>query len=191
MKRIPDPPGKLRIIAGSLKNSKLPIPELPGLRPTSDRVRETLFNWLAPVIEGARCLDVFAGTGALGIEALSRGASDVDFLERDSRLASLLRENLTRLRQRADVRVADALAALAEAPARSYDIVFLDPPFTVDLWESAALALESNGWLAANAFVYVESPADRTLSLPPTWTLHRQGKAGAVRYALYRRSAKL
>src|SRR5512142_1045891 len=96
-------PGKLRIIGGSLRGSRLVVPDLPGLRPTPDRVRETLFNWLMPVIEGAQCLDLFAGTGALGIEALSRGAAGVDFVETDAKLAELLRANLARLKQAASV----------------------------------------------------------------------------------------
>ncbi|HSE11103.1 MAG TPA: 16S rRNA (guanine(966)-N(2))-methyltransferase RsmD, partial [Rudaea sp.] len=102
--------GKLRIIGGSLRGSKLAVDDVAGLRPTPDRVRETLFNWLAPIIDGARCLDLFAGTGALGVEALSRGAASVDFVERDPRLAQSLRQNLQRLRQAdATVRCADAL----------------------------------------------------------------------------------
>ena len=183
--------GKLRIIGGSLRGSKLAVADLPGLRPTPDRVRETLFNWLAPVIDGARCLDLFAGTGALGIEALSRGAAEVDFVERDPRLARALRDNLARLRQSARVREGDALAVLIEVPTRPYDLVFVDPPFDANLWGSAAAALEGTGWLADNAMVYVESPVNAAFDLPATWQAHRESSAGAVRYALYRRSAKL
>lgn len=183
--------GKLRIIGGSLRGSKLAVADLPGLRPTPDRVRETLFNWLAPVIDGARCLDLFAGTGALGIEALSRGAAEVDFVERDPRLARALRDNLARLRQSARVREGDGLAVLNEASVRPYDLVFVDPPFDTNLWESAAAALEEKGWLADNAMVYVESPVNAAFDLPATWQAHRESSAGAVRYALYRRSAKL
>ena len=183
-------PGKLRIIGGSLRGSKLAVPDAPGLRPTPDRVRETLFNWLMPVIDGARCLDLFAGTGALGIEALSRGAAWTDFVETDPRLAQALRDNLARLKQtQAAVSVGDALALLDTPPAALYDIVFVDPPFPAALWESAANALEDHGWLRDGAFVYLEMPAQRHPALPGNWQLHRESHAGAVRYALYRRHA--
>jgi 16S rRNA (guanine966-N2)-methyltransferase len=183
------PPGKLRIVAGSLRGSRLAVPDRPGLRPTSDRVRETLFNWLMPVIEGARCLDLYAGTGALGIEAISRGAAACTFVESDRMLARELRENLARLKvENACVIEGDALATLA-GKAEPFDIVFLDPPFGGDLWEASGECLETRGWLAANAWIYVESPADAALALPPTWMLHRESQAGAVRFALYRRAA--
>ena len=184
--------GKLRIVGGSLRGSKLAIADVAGLRPTPDRVRETLFNWLAPSIAGARCLDLFAGTGALGIEALSRGAARVDFVERDARLAQQLRDNLARLKQTdASVRNADALSLLMEAPELAYDLAFLDPPFDADLWDVATQRLEAQGWLGVNALIYIESPASVAPSPPLTWRLHRENRAGAVRYALYRRSAKL
>ncbi|HEX7917465.1 16S rRNA (guanine(966)-N(2))-methyltransferase RsmD [Rudaea sp.] len=185
-------PGKLRIVGGDLRGSKLAVADFEGLRPTPDRVRETLFNWLAPYIAGAHCLDLFAGTGVLGIEALSRGAAQVDFIERDARLAQALRENLVRLRQESGrVRCADALAVLREPPAQPRDLVFLDPPFASNLWDESAQLLEANAWLASAALIYVESPLERTLQLPSAWQPHREGRAGAVRYALYRRSAKL
>jgi len=196
MRMVPPAPassasGRLRIIGGSLRGSRLSVADLPGLRPTPDRVRETLFNWLMPVIDGARCLDLFAGTGALGIEALSRGAREVDFIERDPRLARSLRDNLARLHQPASVREGDALAVLDGAPERPYDLVFVDPPFDTGLWASACSALEAHGWLTPNTMIYVESPADAAFDLPPDWQPYREGKAGAVRYALYRRSIKL
>jgi 16S rRNA (guanine966-N2)-methyltransferase len=182
-------PGKLRIVAGHLRGSRLLVPDIAGLRPTPDRVRETLFNWLAPVIEGARCLDLFAGTGALGIEALSRGAAACLFVERDRALAKLLREYLARLKVAgATVLETDASAVLARK-AEPHDIVFLDPPFAANLWHESAEDLERGGWLAENAFIYVESPADAAFALPSRWIAHREGRAGAVRYALYRRAA--
>ncbi len=186
-------PGKLRIIGGSLRGSRLSVSDTAGLRPTPDRVRETLFNWLAPVIDGAHCLDLFAGTGALGIEALSRGAAQVDFVESDAKLAALLRENLARLKQDVRVHVADALRFAAQDDGR-YDIVFLDPPFAADAWTPIAQALEMHERLAAAAWIYVESAVSATFELPPNWQPHREGRAGDVRYALYRRagaSAKL
>jgi len=183
------PSGKLRIVAGTLRGSRLAVPDVPGLRPTPDRVRETLFNWLTPVIDGARCLDLYAGTGALGIEALSRGASECTFIERDRTLARLLRENLARLKlDSARVIEGDALSAIGGS-AEAFDIVFLDPPFTADLWEELAQRLEQAGWLRDGSWIYVEAPADAAIALPPSWSLHREGRAGAVQFALYRRAA--
>jgi len=190
MNRADAAPGKLRIIGGSLRGSKIEIPDVPGLRPTPDRVRETLFNWLTPVIPGARCLDLFAGTGALGIEALSRGAAAVDFVETDAQLAQLLRANLLRLKQAAQVQRADAGRFLAESNA-AYDIVFLDPPFAARLWTPIAQALLEHERIAAGGWLYVEAPADDVPELPSDFSLHRESRAGAVRYALFRRSAKL
>lgn len=184
--------GSVRVIGGSLRGSKLAVPDLPGLRPTPDRVRETLFNWLAPVMSGARCLDLFAGTGALGIEALSRGAAQVEFVERDAGLARALRDNLARLKQSAGiVRQDDAPGFLDHAPEHRFDIVFLDPPFGEALWEKSAALLEAGGWLAPAALIYVESPATSSPAMPPNWQCHREKQAGAVRYALFSRSAKL
>jgi 16S rRNA (guanine966-N2)-methyltransferase len=185
------PRSGLRIVAGSLRGSRLDVPDLPGLRPTPDRIRETLFNWLQPVIDGARCLDLFAGSGALGIEALSRGAAACVFVERERRLAALIANNLARLHvDRGRVVSADAEGFLA-APdsADTFDVVFLDPPFEADLWSGAAQALEGRGWLADNALVYVESPREIAPAVPANWLVHREAHAGAVRFALYRRLA--
>jgi 16S rRNA (guanine966-N2)-methyltransferase len=181
-------PGRIRIIGGQLRNSRLDVPDLPGLRPTAERVRETLFNWLTPVMAGARCLDLCAGTGALGIEALSRGAASVQFVERDARAAQALRDNLARLKiQGGQVIGADASAFLLGAP-QPYELVFLDPPFAQDLWASLAERLEQGGWLSPRAWIYVESPRTVALTLPASWSLHREGTAGEVCYALYRRT---
>jgi len=180
----------VRIVGGSLRGSKLAVADRDGLRPTPDRVRETLFNWLAPFIAGARCLDLFAGTGALGIEAISRGAAHCTFIERDRDLAQALRGNLVRLRVETGAVVeGDALDWLARSGQQAVDIAFLDPPFARDLWQPAALALEQGGALRDGAFVYVESPVETAPALPPNWSLHREGRAGAVRFALYRRTA--
>ena len=181
------PPGRIRIIAGTLRNSRLDVPHAAGLRPTPDRVRETLFNWLAPVIDGARCLDLFAGTGALGVEAASRGAREVVLVERDFALAKALEANLARLKVGvAKVENRDALAFLGTVPPRPFDIAFVDPPFDANLWRDACAALASRGWLAPDALVYVESPRDVVPEVPASWTPHREAHAGEVRYALYR-----
>ena len=180
-------PGCIRIIAGSLRNSRLEVPDLPGLRPTGERVRETLFNWLAPVIAGARCLDLCAGTGALGIEALSRGAASVQFVERDVRAAQALRGNLARLKVAAGQVAVLAAEEFLRGPPQPHDLVFLDPPFALELWAPLAQQLERGGWLAAQAVIYVESPRLGVPALPQNWMLQREGHAGEVRFALYRR----
>lgn len=187
MSMAPGSAGKLRIVAGRLRGSRIDVADQEGLRPTSDRVRETLFNWLAPMIEGARCLDLFAGTGALGIEACSRGAAECVFVERDRGLAKQLEETLARLKvDAARVVCADALGWLGHS-AGTFDLVFLDPPFAGDLWTEAARRLEANGWLAGAAWIYVETPQGMRPELPTNWRLHREGKAGAVQFTLYRR----
>ena len=185
--------GRVRIIGGSLRGSKLDVLHAPGLRPTPDRVRETLFNWLMPVIEGARCLDLFAGTGALGIEALSRGAAAVDFVESDAPTAAQLRANLSRLKQIATVHAFSANRFIDSTEQR-FDIVFIDPPFSENRWESSMESIENRSVLSDEAWIYVESPAEKSFVAPATWQSHRDGRAGAVRFVLYHRvkpSAKL
>lgn len=181
--------GTVRIVAGSLRGSRLAVPGVDGLRPTPDRVRETVFNWLAPVIAGARCLDLYAGTGALGIEALSRGARECVFVERDRALCRQLQDNLARLNVAAARVVNAAAEGFLAKPEAPFGLVFLDPPFGADLWATSARQLERGGWLAPDAWVHVEAPTGATFELPPNWNLHREGRAGAVRYALYRRVA--
>ncbi|MBN8924602.1 MAG: 16S rRNA (guanine(966)-N(2))-methyltransferase RsmD [Rhodanobacter sp. 68-29] len=187
--RVSPRPGRIRIIGGSLRNSRLEVPGLPGLRPTPERVRETLFNWLAPMIAGARVLDLCAGTGALGIEALSRGAAEACFVEPDPRAAQALRDNLARLKAAGGAVAALEAQAFLRGTARPFDLVFLDPPFALELWSALARQLEQGGWLAAGAWVYVESPRAAAPGVPANWSLHREGRAGEVRFALYRRGA--
>lgn len=179
------PPGKLRIVAGSLRGSKLAVPDRPGLRPTSDRVRETLFNWLMPWLPGARVLDVFAGTGALGLEALSRGAASAVLIERDASLANALRATLGRLEGGASGQVVqgDAVGWLAASDS-TFDIAFVDPPFAGGLWSRVWPVLTPR--LAPDALVHVESPADVDPGVPSNWAVHREGRTREVRYALYR-----
>jgi 16S rRNA (guanine966-N2)-methyltransferase len=184
----PRPAGQVRIIGGSLRGSKLPVPDVPGLRPSSDRVRETLFNWLQFELAGARVLDAFAGTGALGFEAASRGAREVRLLERDPALAEALRTNARRLHADAvRVEAADALAWLARPADAAFDVAFLDPPFGAGLLEAAAYALAP--WLAPEAWIYVEAAADASPALPAEWREHRRGRTREVGFALYRRAA--
>lgn len=180
------PPGHVRIIGGRLRGSRLTVPTMPGLRPTPQRLRQTLFDWLAPVIASASVLDAFAGTGALGIEALSRGAGSATFLERDPRQAAAIEADLARLHQTAEVRCTDTLRALGEDGRTRFDIVFVDPPFDAAAWQPAAALLDANGWLADDAWVYVESGGDDVWTPPSHWQVHRQRDAGAVRGTLFR-----
>ena len=176
--------GKVRIIAGRFRGSRLDVADAPGLRPTADRVRETLFNWLQPRLPGARCLDLFAGSGALGFEAASRGAERVLMLERDARVAATLRATAARLKADAvEVRAADALALLRGPAEAGFDIVFVDPPFDAGLHAPALAAL--GPWLAPAAWVYVEAAAGTPVAVPAGWQLHREGRTREVEYALY------
>ena len=178
--------GKVRIIGGRWRGTRLCVPASPGLRPSSDRVRETLFNWLMPALPGARVLDLFAGTGALGLEAVSRGAARAILVERDPGLATALRDTVTRLSAAPEVEVVqgDALAWLPRQADQAFDLAFVDPPFAQDLWQPTLAALLPR--LAADAWLYVESPADQLPRLPPDWALHREGRTREVRFALYR-----
>jgi len=179
--------GRIRVIGGSLRNSRIDVADVPGLRPTPERVRETLFNWLAPIVEGSRCLDLCAGTGALGIEALSRGAGSAWFVEPNTLALKALRQNLERLKTTAAEATAMDAQAFLRGASQPMDIVFLDPPFALDLWSPLAQLLEQGGWLAAGATIYVECPRTAAPELPAGWQLHREGLAGEVRFALYRR----
>ena len=180
----------LRIIGGTWRGRKLRFPASAAIRPTPDRVRETLFNWLSTAIHGARCLDLFAGSGALGLEALSRGAAHVTFVESDAAAAHALRERLAEW-QAGDARVerTDALRYLAGEP-RPFDIVFLDPPFASDLLGRSAALLEERHWLVAGARIYVEGAAREGLPLlPATWRPLKAKQAGEVGYHLLAHTA--
>ena len=184
------PPREVRIIGGQWKRSKLPVADAPGLRPTPDRVRETLFNWLGQDLAGWRCLDAFAGSGALGFEAASRGAMEVVLLERDAAIVASLAE--TRLRLQADaVRVerADAMQWMARAAPGAFDLVFLDPPFDTGL-ALPALAVASRV-VAPGGLVYVEAPApvDPASAQALGLDAWRAARAGAVHFHLFRRRA--
>lgn len=175
----------LRIIGGQWRGRKLRFADGEGLRPTTDRVRETLFNWLAPVIAGARCLDLFSGSGALGLEALSRGAGKVVFIERNPQAVKALKGNLELLRAgNAELHQGDALAWL-RGEATPFDVIFLDPPFRQELLAPALRLLAEGGWVAPGARIYIEMESEQgEPGLPPGWTLLRSKRAGQVAYHL-------
>jgi 16S rRNA (guanine966-N2)-methyltransferase len=186
--------GELRIIAGTWRGRKLKFPALTGLRPTPNRVRETLFNWVQASVPGARCLDLFAGSGALGLEALSRGAGSVTFIDNATQAVRQLRDNLQLLNAKnAEVQTAAAMDWLehqvSQADAKpGYDLVFLDPPFHCDLLPQACALLESRNLLAEQALIYIESESE--LGAPPVpanWRQRRSKTAGQVTYSLYER----
>ena len=183
--------GQLRIIGGEWRSRRFAFPDGPGLRPTPDRVRETLFNWLAPYVEGARVLDPFAGSGALYLEALSRGAAEGLALDLNPDSVAALRGHLDVLRGgKGQLLQTDALRYLDAQPSSAFDLVFLDPPFNQGLLQPVCSLLESRGWLAPRAWVYTESEnPPSTLGLPGNWRLHREKKAGQVYYALWQRAA--
>ncbi|QLF92909.1 16S rRNA (guanine(966)-N(2))-methyltransferase RsmD [Pseudomonas sp. ABC1] len=183
--------GHLRIIAGEWRSRRFSFPDAEGLRPTPDRVRETLFNWLAPYLPGASVLDPFAGSGALFLEALSRGASRALCLDLNGDAVASLRKHLQTLGcDNGQVQQDDALRYLDRPADSTFDLVFLDPPFNRDLLLPACEHLERNGWLAQNAWVYTESEsAPSSLGLPANWRLHREKKTGNVHYALWQRTA--
>jgi 16S rRNA (guanine966-N2)-methyltransferase len=178
----------VRIIAGRWRGRLLRFPTALELRPTPDRVRETLFNWLQRPIVDARCLDLFAGSGALGFEALSRGAAEVALVERDVAVARALRASGEALgATHAVISVADAVAYL-QGPARQFDVVFLDPPFAAGLLPELCKLLEQRGWLAPRAYVYLENAvSDAAVPLPQAWEAVRETRAGEVRGVLVQR----
>lgn len=180
------PPGRVRIVAGKWRGRRLPVPALPGLRPTAERIRETLFNWLAPRIEGARCLDLYAGTGALGFEALSRGAAEVLFVEQSETAARALADSARQLAAAdAAIHTGDAVLFLQKAQARQWDIVFLDPPFGDVRLEELCRLLVARPWLAPGAAVYLEQDRKTVaFQFPDGWRTAREKCAGNVRYTL-------
>lgn len=183
-------PNQVRIIGGAWKRTLLPVADRPGLRPTPDRVRETLFNWLGQDLAGWRCVDAFAGTGALGLEAASRGAADVLLVEAEAMLVDQLRALVKKL-DATHVRVqrGNALSVLAGLPPAGADLVFLDPPFDAGLFDKALAAARPA--VAAEGFIYLEAPAawDAAALAPYGLELHRHMKAGAVHGHLLRPAA--
>ena len=180
---------QLRIIGGEWRGRKLRFPEVPNLRPTPDRVRETIFNWLAPMIEGAKCLDLFAGSGALGLEALSRGAALTTFVDSHKKATQSIEEHLSLLNgnDRARVIQMDSMKFL-NSEAQKFDLVFLDPPYQLDLMEKIVPVLEEKDLLADDAMLYLEIEKRQSLpKLPDRWKQLKDKTAGEVHYFLFQR----
>ncbi len=181
--------GSIRIISGQYRGRKIQVYDAEGLRPTTDRVKETLFNWLQCDITGSRCLDLFSGTGSLSFEALSRYAGSVTMVELNKKSAELIRENLRLLNiSNAELIVGDAVKFAQKRNTREpYNIVFLDPPFRKGFLSKIAELLNNNAFLCNNALIYVEQEVELTTELPENWTLLKSKKAGQVSFNLYRK----
>jgi 16S rRNA (guanine966-N2)-methyltransferase len=180
----------VRIIAGEWRGRRLPVLDIPGLRPSGDRCRETLFNWLQPYVPGADCADLFAGSGALGFEAASRGARSVILVEKNAVVVSSLDRGISMLRAgQVHVHHGDALAWLRHAQPGSLDIVFVDPPFDEGLILKSALLLDRMHCVRRDGFVYIEEPVTREPLVPgPGWTLWKEKTIGNVRMQVFRRT---
>ena len=183
--------GQLRIIAGSWRGRKLAVLDLEGLRPTPDRVRETVFNWLHPHLGQSRCLDLFAGTGALGLEAASRGAEHVSLVELNSKAAMQLGTHCQTLSAEQCEVHNQAASDFLNQNQQQYDIVFIDPPYQSDYWSEVAEQLIATGSLADDALIYLEYPTQLNKPVLPTqWQLIKEKKAGAVNYCLFRNTTE-
>jgi 16S rRNA (guanine966-N2)-methyltransferase len=179
------PPGSVRITGGRWRGRRLAVAGGEGLRPTTDRIRETLFNWLRPRLAGARVADLFAGTGILGMEALSRAAASALFVERDRRLARAIERSLAELgADHARVQSADAYRLLARGEPEPFDVVFLDPPYGHGRLDELCTLLAGRGWLADEALVYLEHDRRAPPRLPPGLEVRREKTAGNVRFVL-------
>jgi len=178
---------KVRIIAGKWRGRKIKFPDSVELRPTHDRIRETLFNWLAPHTEGAVCLDLFAGSGALGFEALSRGAAKVVFVDSDKEVVEALQENAAMLEaQNCDINLGKFPDDLPHFSPQMFDIVFLDPPYRKNYVQAAADWLEKHNCLKPNAMIYIECEKElKSVPVPSSWQLKRQKFTSSLQYCLY------
>ena len=178
----------MRIIGGAWRSRRLSFPSSVDLRPTPDRVRETVFNWLIPKLSGAHCLDCFAGSGAFGFEALSRGAARAVLIEKHREVVETLRENSALLKtEAAEIVHADALQWL-RGSAEAFDIIFLDPPYASGLLGPCIELLDAQAWVKPNGMVYLEAPQGEMLPLPASWQLLRSKTAGQVGYHLARKT---
>lgn len=181
--------GHIRVISGRFRGRKLPVKDVEGLRPTTDRVKETLFNWLMQDVRDAKVLDCFAGSGSLGFEALSRFAHSATFFEFDKQVAQQLQQNIVTLKlDNAQVEHGDALAKLASQAPHAYDLVFVDPPFRRDMVQTSCNLLEANHWLSEDALIYVEFERESTPSFPENWTILKEKLAGQVCCRLFQRT---
>lgn len=180
--------GVVRIIGGKFRGRKLPVLDAEGLRPTSDRVKETLFNWLQFEVAGASCLDLFAGSGALSFEAISRGAKQASLLELNTKNAQQLRQNLNMLNiSNANVEQTDSLLWLNKPCEQAYDLVFLDPPFHKEFMQKAIDLLFANGYLNDQSWLYLEQEKQLDWpSLPQGWVCHREKTTSQVRFGLFK-----
>lgn len=182
--------GQIRIIGGEWRGRKLKVPDLPNLRPTPDRVRETLFNWLSSIVPGAVCLDAFAGSGALGFEALSRGASYVVMIDQSPLVVTLLKEELIVFKAKNAEVYQARLPGQLKRHEKSFDVVFLDPPYQENILLPCCFYLEEQGFLANDAYIYLEAhTALAENELPPNWKIIKSKKAGQVAYHLVQRNA--
>ncbi|WP_117236409.1 16S rRNA (guanine(966)-N(2))-methyltransferase RsmD [Vibrio maerlii] len=183
--------GFVRIISGLWRGRKLPVHDAEGLRPTTDRVKETVFNWLAQDVPKARCLDLFAGAGGLGFEAASRQAQLVTMVELDKQAHAQLKNNIATLKTDSIELLNDnALTVLTKSPSEPYDVVFLDPPFHKGLLAECIELLEKNNWLTEHAMIYIETEKELAIeNIPQHWHPHREKTAGQVCYRLFERNA--
>lgn len=183
--------GSIRIIAGLWRGRKLPVHDAQGLRPTTDRVKETLFNWIAQDVPRAKCLDLFAGSGGLGFEAASRQAEHVIMLELNPLAHKQLEKNVSSLNTESVQAIHTDCLTYLEQAGTPFDIVFIDPPFRQGLLENCLKLLEQNNWLAENAMIYIETEKELTISgVPENWSLYREKNAGQVSYRLFERNTE-
>ena len=179
---------RVRIIGGDWRGRRLDVADVPGLRPTGDRARETLFNWLQPWVAAAECADLFAGTGALGFEAASRGAMSVLMIEKDPKAQAVLRQSIEQLQaEQVNLHAGGAMSLIEEFKPDSFDLVFVDPPFDSNLGGLVLERLDKCGCVRQGGFIYVESPASMVLPAPEGWSVWRDQQLGEVRMQLFRR----
>jgi len=182
--------GQVRIIGGQWRSRKLPVNDVEGLRPTTDRVKETVFNWLAPYISDSACLDLFSGSGGLSFEALSRYAKSALLLEKDRGAATQLTKNLITLKcDNGVVKNIDSLKFLAQDSKQKFDVIFIDPPFRKNLLQQSCQLLEDNDWLTDNAVIYIEMESELAgVELPKNWQCLKEKNAGQVTFSLWQRN---
>jgi len=185
--------GFVRIIGGVWRGRKLPVYDLEGLRPTTDRVKETVFNWLAHDIPSSSCLDLFSGSGSLGFEAASRHAKDVVMIELNKKVADQLKNNVETINApNIHIINTNAFSFLDQLPSSRFDIVFIDPPFNKGLLDDVFSKLDSQSWLNDNALIYIESEKEWVpTNVPIHWSLHKEKHAGQVSFRIYQKHSKL